>query len=69
MILQGRKRRELNSLDEIFGVSDEFGLLNVKPRSAAPGKNDLISSRFEEINQFIDQRARLPFEHGESLSE
>lgn len=69
MILQGIKRRELNSLDEIFGVSDEFGLLNVKPRSAAPGKNDLISSRFEEVNQFIDQHARLPFEHGESLSE
>ncbi|MGE1082369.1 GIY-YIG nuclease family protein [Pseudomonas shirazensis] len=69
MILQGKKRRELNSLDEIFGVSDEFGLLNVKPRSAAPGKNDLIASRFDEINQFIDQHARLPFEHGESLTE
>lgn len=69
MILQGKKRRELNSLDEIFGLSDEFGLLNVKPRSAAPGKNDLIASRFEEINQFIDQYVRLPSEHGESLSE
>ncbi|OSR64594.1 hypothetical protein BV326_05683 [Pseudomonas syringae pv. actinidiae] len=44
-------------------------MLNVKPRSAAPGKHDLLSSRFEEINQFIDQYARLPFEHGESLSE
>lgn len=69
MILQGKMRRELNSLDEIFGVSDEFGLLNVKPRSSAPGKNDLMSSRFEEINQFIDQHARLPSEHGEILSE
>lgn len=69
MILQGTKRRELNSLDEIFGVSDEFGLLNVKPRSTAPGKNDLLSSRFDEINLFIDQHARLPLEHGESLAE
>ena len=69
MILHGKKRRELNSLDEIFGVSDEFGLLNVKPRPTAPGKNDLIASRFEEVNQFIDRHARLPFEHGESLIE
>lgn len=69
MILSGKKRRELNSLDDIFGASDEFGLLNVKPRVAAPGKNDLMASRFEEVNQFIDLHARLPFEHGESLFE
>lgn len=69
MILSGKKRRELNSLDDIFGASDEFGLLNVKPRYAAPGKNDLMASRFEEVNHFIDLHARLPFEHGESLFE
>lgn len=69
MILRGKKRRELNSLDEIFGASDEFGLLNVKPRYASPGKNDLMASRFEEVNQFIDSHARLPSEHGESLFE
>jgi hypothetical protein len=69
MILQGRKRRELSSLDEIFGASDEFGLLQVKPRSVAPGKYDLMASRFEEVNQFIDQHVHLPSEHGESLSE
>lgn len=69
MNLSGKRRRELNSLDEIFDASDEFGLLNVKPRAASTGKNDLMSSRFEELNQFIDQCARLPSEHGESLSE
>lgn len=69
MILSGKKRRELNSLDEIFGALDEFGLLNVKPRSAVPGKKDLMASRFEDVNQFIDLHARLPSEHGESLFE
>lgn len=69
MILQGKKRRNLSSLDDIFGASDDFGLLNVKPRSVAPGKYDLMASRFEEVNQFIDQHTHLPSEHGESLSE
>ncbi|MGN8276419.1 GIY-YIG nuclease family protein [Pseudomonas sp. BP01] len=69
MFLSGKKRRELDSLDDIFGASDEFGLLNVKPRPAPPRKNDLMASRFEEINQFIDQHGRLPYEHGENLFE
>ncbi|MEG8244854.1 GIY-YIG nuclease family protein [Pseudomonas paracarnis] len=69
MNLSGKQRRELNSLEDIFGASDDFGLLNVRARSAALGKNDLVASRFEEVNQFIDQHARPPSEHGECLSE
>lgn len=69
MFLSGKKPRELDSLDDIFGAADEFGLLNVKPRPAAPRKNDLMASRFDEINQFIDQHGRLPYEHGENLFE
>lgn len=69
MNLLGKKPRDPSSLDDIFEAEDEFGLLNVKPRAVAPGKGDLMAARFEEVNQFIDQYARKPFEHGESLSE
>lgn len=69
MNLHGKKPRAHRSLDDIFSASDEFGLLNVKPRVAAPGKGDLLASRFEEINQFIDQHGRRPSVHGEQLSE
>lgn len=69
MNLFGKKPRELNSLDDIFYASDEFGMLKVKPRSATPRTGDLAASRFEELNQFIDQHARKPSEDSESLSE
>lgn len=69
MNLHGKKSRVHSSLDDVFSASDEFGLLNVKPRGASPGKGDLLASRFEEINQFIDQHGRLPLVHGEHLSE
>jgi hypothetical protein len=69
MNLHGKTPRELNSLDDIFDASDEFGMLNVKPRFTAPGKGSLMASRFEEINQFIDQHARKPSAHSENLSE
>lgn len=69
MNLHSKRHRELNSLDSIFGASDEFGLLSVKSHSAAPGKGDLMASRFEELNQFIDRHGRLPLEHSESMPE
>lgn len=69
MNLLGKKPRDLKSLDDIFDAEDEFGLLNVKPRAAAPGKGDLMAARFEEVNQFIDQHGRLPVEHGEAMAE
>ncbi len=69
MNLFGKKPRELNSLDDIFDASDEFGMLSVKPRSPTPRTGDLAASRFEELNQFIDKHARKPSEHSESLSE
>ena len=69
MNLLGKKPRDLKSLDDIFDAEDEFGLLNVKPRAAAPGKGDLMAARFEEVNQFIDQHGRLPIEHGEAMAE
>lgn len=69
MNLHGKKPRAHSSLDEVFSASDEFGLLNVKPKATSPSKGDLLASRFEEINQFIDQHGRLPLVHGEQLSE
>ncbi len=69
MNLLGKKPRDLKLLDDIFDAEDEFGLLNVKPRAAAPGKGDLMAARFEEVNQFIDQHGRLPLEHGEVMTE
>lgn len=69
MKLHGKKPRDLNSLNDIFDASDEFGLLSVKPRAMAQGAGGLMASRFEEINQYIDQAAHLPSAHGESLSE
>ena len=69
MNLLGKKSRELNTLDDIFGTSDDFGLLNVKPLAAAPGRGGLVVSRFEEVSQFIDRYSRKPSEHGESLAE
>ncbi|HDQ4105133.1 TPA: GIY-YIG nuclease family protein [Pseudomonas aeruginosa] len=69
MNLHGKKLRVHSSLGDVFSASDEFGLLNVKPRAASPGKGDLLASRFEEINQFIDQHGRRPLVHGDHLSE
>lgn len=69
MNLHGKKQRVHSSLEDVFSASDEFGLLNVKPRAASPGKGNLLASRFEEINQFIDQHGRRPLVHGDHLSE
>lgn len=69
MNLHGKKPRAHSSLDAVFSASDEFGLLNVRPKVTSLGKGDLWISRFEEVNQFIDQHARLPLVHGEQLSE
>lgn len=69
MRLHAKKPRDLNSLNAIFDAPDNFGLLNVKPPAAAPGKGDLMAARFEELNQYIDQLGRVPSEHGESLAE
>lgn len=69
MNLLGKKPRDLNSLNDIFGAIDDFGLLNVKPPVSAPGKGDLMVTRFEEINEFIDQHDRVPLVHGESMPE
>lgn len=69
MNLHCKKLRAHSSLDDIFSASDEFGLLNVKPKATSPGKGDLLALRFEEINQFIDQHGRRPSLHGEQLSE
>ena len=69
MRLLGKQPRKFNVLDDIFNDSDEFGLLNVKPGAALPRQGDLMASRFEELNHFIDQHARLPTAYGESLAE
>ena len=69
MNLLGKKSRELNTLDDIFGTSDDFGLLNVKPLAVAPSRGGLVVSRFEEVSQFIDRHSRKPSAHGESLAE
>lgn len=69
MNLHGKKSRAHSSLNDIFNAPDEFGLLNVKSKVTSPGKGDLLASRFEEVNQFIDQHGRLPLVHGDQLSE
>lgn len=69
MNLLGKKSRELNTLDDIFGTSDDFGLLNVKPPAVVPGRGGLMVSRFEEVSLFIDHHSRKPSEHGETLAE
>lgn len=69
MKLYGKKPRDRISLDDIFDAPDDFGLLNVKPRSPTPRQGDLMAARFEELNQYIDQIGRLPSEHGDGLPE
>jgi hypothetical protein len=69
MRLLGKRPRKFNALDDIFNNKDDYGLLNVKPRAAAPRQGDLVASRFEELNTFIDQHARLPAAYSESLAE
>lgn len=46
-------------LDELK-LKDKFNLLNVKSKSKAPTAGDVLISKFEEINSFIDENKRLP---------
>lgn len=49
------------TLDDILGEADEFGLLDVKPiASGATSEQSRIEQGFEEINQFYDRHGHLP---------
>ena len=44
---------------------DKFNLLEVKTKSKGPTGNDVLVSKFEEINKFIDENKRLPTDKGQ----
>jgi len=49
------------TLDDIFNEDDEFGLLDVKPKSSnVKSAEDRLIDSFEEINSFIDKNDREP---------
>jgi len=59
--LRGKQPR--CTLEDIFAGPDEFGLLDVKPKSKSLGR--IEEGRFEEINTFIDQNGREPSADGD----
>ena len=61
-----RKTADRPSLADIFNGPDEFGLLDVQAKKSSSGA-PLEVSRFEGINEFIDQYARPPASTGELL--
>ena len=49
------------TLDDIFNEDDDFGLLDVKPKSSnVKSEEDRLIDSFEEINSFIDKNDREP---------
>ena len=46
-------------LDELK-KRDKFNLLVIKSKDKAPSSNEVLISKFEEINSFIDENKRLP---------
>lgn len=56
------------TLLDIFSMPDDLGLLNVKAINSSNPK-DLNAARFEEVNQFIDQYARQPYDDANHLNE
>ena len=49
------------TLDDIFNEDDDFGLLDVKPKSSnVKSEEDRLIDSFEEINVFIDKNDREP---------
>lgn len=51
------------SLDDIFDGPDDFGMLDVEAKRASGAPLEV--SRFEEINDFVDQQGRAPASTGE----
>lgn len=54
------KKEVLAELKQI----DKFDLLKVKAKAEQPTSDTILSSRFEEINAFIDENKRLPTDKG-----
>lgn len=59
-----RKRTLRPSLDDIFEGLDEFGLLDVQAKRSSVSA-PLEVSKFENINEFIDQHGRPPSNEGD----
>ncbi len=60
-----RKKQPRRTLEDIFAGPDEFGLLNVTPKTKILYKIEEI--RFEEISTFIDKYGREPSATGNIL--
>ncbi|AKO51403.1 hypothetical protein ABA45_02375 [Marinobacter psychrophilus] len=58
--------REFFSLDEIFGDDDQ-GLLDSQGTSQAPSQVHRLREGFAEINGFLDENGRVPFNEGGQL--
>lgn len=59
-----QKATQRKTLNDIFDGPDEFGLLDAQSKRSG-SHTPLEVSRFEEINQFIDQHGHLPGSSGD----
>lgn len=64
----GKAEESRLTLKDIFSMPDDLGLLNVKAINSSSPK-DLNATRFEEINQFVDQYGRQPYDDSNHLNE